>query len=155
VTRPLYTIVPMDESAARAIVEWHYPPPYDFYDALPEETAEILSDSFRAGRFFAAIDASGELAGFFEFKHERVPLEVGLGMRPDLTGQGRGVEFVRAGMEFARDQFGASDLMLAVADFNLRAIAVYQRAGFVETGEYQHQIGEREYRFLTMAAVLA
>ena len=57
-------------------------------------------------------------------------------MRPDLTGKGRGDEFVRAGREFGRERFAPRQIVLNVAAFNERAIRVYERVGFVETGRH-------------------
>jgi [ribosomal protein S18]-alanine N-acetyltransferase len=56
-------------------------------------------------------------------------------MRPDLTGRSLGAEFLRAGLRFARETYSPPAFRLTVAAFNLRAIRVYERAGFetVET----------------------
>ena len=43
-------------------------------------------------------------------------------MRPDLTGQGLGAEFVRAGLRFAQDSYSPPAFRLTVATFNRRAI---------------------------------
>jgi ribosomal-protein-alanine N-acetyltransferase len=147
-----YTIRPMSDDAAHAIAGWKYPPPYDFYDAIddPEDLDELLNPERRRGRYFEAVDAAGELVGFFEFKHEVKPLEIGLGMRPDLTGRGLGLGFVRAGMAFARTEFGATSLSLAVAVFNERARTVYERAGFRPAGRYLHRIMGTDHEFLRM-----
>jgi [ribosomal protein S18]-alanine N-acetyltransferase len=106
---------------------WRYPPPYDFYDddGIPPHNPE---------RFFGAYDEDGTLAGFFYFDDRRDSVFYGLGIRPDLTGRGLGLEFVRAGIEFARGRFGPKRLVLDVAEFNERAIRVYERAGFSRTG---------------------
>ena len=69
-------------------------------------------------------------------------LEYGLGIRPDLTGRGLGLEFVRAGLEFGRERFRPGRIVLAVAAFNERAIAVYERAGFAETGRHMRTFAE-------------
>lgn len=56
----------------------------------------------------------------------------GLGMRPDLTGQGKGLglAFVRAGLNFARERFAPPAFRLYVLTWNERAVRVYEQAGF-------------------------
>jgi [ribosomal protein S18]-alanine N-acetyltransferase len=147
-----YTIRPMSDDAARAIAGWKYPPPYNFYDAIddPVDLAELLNPDRRRGRYFEVVDGAGELAGFFEYKHEVKPLEIGLGMRPDLTGRGLGLNFVRAGMAFAQTEFSATSLSLAVVVFNERARKVYECAGFRPAGRYLHRIMGTDHEFLRM-----
>lgn len=147
-----YTIRPMGDASAQTIAAWTYPPPYDFYDAVPDDPdlADFLNPDFRRGRYFEVVDDNGELVGSFEFKSERDPLEIGLGLRPELTGRGLGLGFVRAGMAFARAEFGATDLALTVATFNQRAITVYEQAGFRPVETYQHHTNGADYEFLRM-----
>jgi [ribosomal protein S18]-alanine N-acetyltransferase len=57
-------------------------------------------------------------------------------MRPDLTGRGLGLAFVRLHLEFAHERFPDRRVILAVADFNERARKVYERAGFRITGSH-------------------
>jgi [ribosomal protein S18]-alanine N-acetyltransferase len=52
-------------------------------------------------------------------------LDYGLGLRPDLTGQGLGLEFFRAGLAFARERYEPQCVYLHVAEFNERARPVY------------------------------
>ena len=147
-----FTIQPMSDESARAIAGWQYSAPYDFYNAVPDDPdlADLLDAGFRQGRYYEVVDEGNDLVGFFEFKRDHDPLEVGLGLRPDLTGQGLGLDFVRAGMAFAREHLGATDLCLAVAIFNQRAIAVYERAGFRPTETYMHHTNGADYEFLRM-----
>jgi ribosomal-protein-alanine N-acetyltransferase len=151
-----FVIQPMRDASAQAIAAWQYPPPYEFYNAVPDDPdlADFLDPEFRRGRYFEVDDASGALVGFFEFKHERDPLEIGLGLRPNLTGRGMGLDFVLAGMEFARKQLGAADLSLTVAAFNQRAITVYERAGFREVERYLHHTNGADYQFARMVSQL-
>lgn len=145
-------IAPMDQADAVAISDWHYPPPYSFYDwaADNEDAALLLDAKRREGRFFSARDERGELAGFFEFQVKDGEVIVGLGLHPDLTGRGLGRGFVDAGMAFARERFGPKGFRLSVASFNKRAIKVYERVGFRTTRAFDHETNGGVYRFLEM-----
>jgi RimJ/RimL family protein N-acetyltransferase len=108
---------------------YRYEPPYDFYngDEEPVENPE---------RFFSVRDEHDELVGFYYYELKGAALEIGLGLRPDLTGRGVGLEFLRGGIAFAREHFGTERIILNVAEFNERAIKVYERAGFRRTGAH-------------------
>ncbi len=108
---------------------WRYEPPYAFYDSEAEPVKN-------PERYFAARDDDGALAGFYYFEQKGDVLEYGLGLRPDLTGRGLGLDFFRAGLEFGRERYRPSLVRLYVAAFNQRAIKVYERAGFRETGRH-------------------
>jgi ribosomal-protein-alanine N-acetyltransferase len=157
--RPAITelnIQPMSDTSAQAIAGWQYPPPYDFYNAAAddEDLAELMDPKIRAGQYFEVLDEAGELVGFFQYKTGKDPIEIGLGLRPDLAGKGLGVAFVQAGMDFARDHFGVASLSLEVATFNTRARLVYERAGFVPGETYLHRVLGRDWEFLRMRAEL-
>jgi RimJ/RimL family protein N-acetyltransferase len=108
---------------------WRYPPPYDFYDddGIPPKNPEL---------FYGAYDEDGALVGFYFFASRGEDVFYGLGLRPDLTGRGLGLEFVRAGIAFATERFRPKRVILDVAEFNERAIRVYEQAGFRRTGKH-------------------
>jgi len=111
------------------------------YDGDPASVPSLLKPRFM---YHSVYDDRGELAGYFCFGedarvqagrrlglYEREPaLDVGLGMRPDLTGRGFGAEFVRAGLRFARENLSPTAFRLTVAASNQRAVRVYERVGF-------------------------
>lgn len=108
---------------------WRYPPPYDFYNddgVLPKNPE----------RFYSVYIVDGTLAGFYYLEERGDAIFYGLGLRPDLTGRGLGARFVNAGIEFAQARFGPRRIVLNVAEFNERAIRVYERAGFSRTRSY-------------------
>jgi [ribosomal protein S18]-alanine N-acetyltransferase len=79
-------------------------------------------------------------------------LDYGLGLRPDLTGQGLGLEFFRAGLVFARERYQPQRVYLHVAAFNERARRVYERAGFSVVSSHVRTFDRfGEVDFLTMA----
>ena len=144
----------MSQEDAEAIAKWHYAEPYSFYDwsADVDDVRELLDPSLRGEAYWAVQDDAGELVGHFSFKPrgERT-LEIGLGLRPDLTGRGLGGAFLAAGLAFARERFVPELFVLAVATFNERAIKVYERAGFAHVRVYMHSTGGGEWEFLEMS----
>ena len=131
----------MTAADAHAVAAWRYPGEYSFYnaDADADDLAELLDPAEWGQRYFAADEtAHHELAGFLEVKLTGPVAEIGLGLRPDLTGHGAGESFVRTCLRFASATLGAQSYTLAVATFNHRAITVYERAGFQEVERFEH-----------------
>ena len=148
-----YVFRPMNDEEAREISGWSYDPPYDFYDATsdPGDLAELLDRKRRQeGAYYAAFDERGALVGFFQFEKKGRIVEVGLGLRPDLTGRKLGLGFMLAGLEFARRQFSPTGFQLSVATFNERAILVYERAGFRRGEVFMHHTNGGDHPFLLM-----
>jgi ribosomal-protein-alanine N-acetyltransferase len=147
------TIRQMTQADAEEIAAWRYEPPYSFYDATADEDdlRLLLDAESREGRNFGVCDDDRALVGFFEYKPRGADVELGLGLRPDLTGRGLGVEFVEAALAFGRERFRPAAFRLAVATFNRRAIRVYERAGFEPVREYDHATNGGIHRFLEMA----
>ena len=101
--------------------------------------------------YWAVVDGEGaaeRLVGFGCLGEDaRVPglaeaegvLDVGVGMRPDLVGQGLGPEFATTVLDFARSR-GATRLRAVVQHWNTRSLRLVERLGFVRTGT--HDVGE-------------
>jgi [ribosomal protein S18]-alanine N-acetyltransferase len=145
-------LTPMSQDDAEQIADWRYDPPYDFYDARADESdlAHLLDPARRENRAFSARDEAGELVGFFTYVRDGDAVVVGLGLRPDLSGQGLGTSFVEQGLEFARVRFAPERFRLSVAEFNARAAKVYERVGFVRTRSFVEETNGGSYPFLEM-----
>ena len=111
------------------LTAWRYEPPYELYDG-------DLDPPLNPERWFVEHDKEGRVSGFHYYEPKGETLEYGLGLRPDLAGRGLGLEFFRRGVEFGRARFRPERMRLYVAAFNERAIKVYERAGFRETGRH-------------------
>jgi ribosomal-protein-alanine N-acetyltransferase len=146
------TIAALTQPEAEAISDWHYDPPYDFYDlhADHRDLAELLDPERRGDRYFAAHDGAGELVAYFGLHHDAGVVGVGIGLRPELTGRGLGLSVLEQGLAFARERFAPRLFRLSVAEFNARAIAVYERAGFVRTRSYVHETNGGALAFVEM-----
>ena len=128
----------LSQKNARIIAdEWHYDGQYAFYDMKndQEDYDEIISPQLRKNNYFQVLDTNGNLVAFFCLdpdKKKKEQVEVGLGLAPNLTGRGLGSEFMSVIENFVKDNYDYKVIVLSVADFNLRAIKVYQRAGYVK-----------------------
>jgi len=149
-----FHFIQLRQEDAEAIAEWRYPEPYSFYDwtADPDDLRELLDPGLRGEAYWAAEDDAGALVGYFSFKpKEEGALEIGLGLRPDLTGQGLGGSFLAAGVEFGRERYAPALFVLSVATFNERAIKVYERAGFARDRVYMHRTNGGDWEFVEMS----
>ncbi len=149
---PRYLFRQMDDADARDLSSWRYEPPHDFYApaADPDDLAELLDPVRRENVYFAVLDDENHLVGFFQFEGEGEAANIGLGLRPNLTGKGLGAEFILSGLAFARERFSPERFTLSVATFNGLAISVYERAGFRRGEGYSHETNGGEHGFLRM-----
>jgi len=140
---------PLNEQQAHAIAGWRYEPPYDMYNMLDEhETVDATTLTDPDNNYYAITDERGELLAYCCFGPEgRVPggnyepsaLDVGMGMRPDLTDQGLGRRYLEAIRDFAVRQFQPTLFRVTIAAFNARALRLCEQAGFRETQRFDRE----------------
>ena len=138
----MHTIQPITKEQINEMVYWHYEPPYDVYNLdnppenVPEAIAYFLDPNLPC---YAVMDDDDTLLAFFTFgKDAQVPggdysaeaLDIGLGVRPDLTGKGMGEQFVTAVIDFAITTHHPTTLRVTIAEFNGRARRVWEKQGF-------------------------
>jgi [ribosomal protein S18]-alanine N-acetyltransferase len=144
---PAYVFRPLAEHDARQLLGWRYQPPFDFYNSYPESLDEDLRELLDPELAYHAILDGGQLVAFCCFGADaRVPggdyrtpaLDVGWGMRPDLTGQGRGVALVAAILDHGRMLYAPPAFRATVAAWNTRSQRVCQRNGFTVVQHFEH-----------------
>lgn len=143
---------------AMTVAHWHYDGLYAFYDTslLVLLGVVAVQDVMRAMGLLAFYGVHAErggreqLVGVFSFLRHGNAIEIGLGLRPDLTGQGIGLPFVQAGLDYARAHFAPKRFQLIVAAFNTRAIRVYERAGFAPVRNFTDYHRGRPYTAILM-----
>lgn len=147
-----YLIRLMNDADAHAISQWHYDGPYSFYDVAsdPDDLAELLDAEARADSYWTVTDEQGALVGFFSLHVEGNVVEIGLGMRPDLTGKGNGLLFLQSGVKFMMNKYQPSAIILHVATFNQRAIRVYEKAGFATVQRLMRETNGGQHEFVKM-----
>ena len=142
----------MEQPEAVEIADrWKYNGEYAFYDmtADPEDYEEIVTPEKRGNRYFSVFDGD-DLTGFFCVEQDGADVEIGLGLRPGLTGQGRGKAFQEEILRFVRENYSFEKIKLDVVSFNQRAIKVYERAGFLKTGTAKVSTNGGVYDFVLM-----
>ncbi|MFD3446059.1 GNAT family N-acetyltransferase [Microbacteriaceae bacterium 4G12] len=148
-----FTFKVMTQDEAREIAyNWHYEGEYSFYDmeADMEDLEEFLNDEMRGDATFV-VRENDRVVGFFSFhKIDNQTVDIGLGMRPDITGSGLGLKFVKAGLAFSKEKYQPKYLTLSVATFNKRAIKVYKKAGFEAVGTFVQKTNGSCFEFLKM-----
>jgi ribosomal-protein-alanine N-acetyltransferase len=155
-----YHFKPMTEQYASIISLWTYNEPYSIYSM--DGSIDCINDLMN-GDYFYVLDDSNNLIGFicsgnsarvsggYEFGiYNNDSLDIGLGLHPDATGKGRGLDFFLQSIGFLVDQFQVKNLQLVVASFNDRAIKVYERAGFTREFYIKSKIEEQVIDFLVM-----
>ena len=153
---------PLNREEAAEILRWRYEPPYDIYNHRTEDapaTLRYLLDP--ANGFFSIHAAEGEWIAFCSFGPDaRVPggdyaeaaLDIGLGIRPDLTGQGRGPRIIGEVLAFAAQRFGPPRFRVTIAAFNARARKAWAKAGFAETAQFKRRSDGRKFVMLVREA---
>jgi RimJ/RimL family protein N-acetyltransferase len=148
------------EEDIEVILSWRYELPYDFYNPDPdisidEYCRQMLDPEMR---FHSIWNRRDELIGFCSFGDDgQIPggdyslcaLDIGLGMKPELTGKGYGKKFFNTILDFAMQRFSPSTIRLTVADFNKRALHLYCGLGFSVAGRFVHTESETPFTLLT------
>ena len=137
-----FTIRNMNEDYAVEILNWRYESPYDFYnnEVNPDSLKELLGDSYsivldqnnRLIGFFCTGDSAQVPAGRQFGAYSEAMVDLGIGMKPELTGQGHGSTFFSFVLRYVQDNYEGVPIRLTVAKFNERAIHLYKKFGFVQ-----------------------
>jgi [ribosomal protein S18]-alanine N-acetyltransferase len=146
----------MTEDFARQILNWTYEKPYELYnnELSDEAMREILNHSY-----FAVVNHVDELVGYFCVGesaqapigalfgvYREVLYDIGIGMKPELTGSGLGYTFFSFILNDIKDTLDPKAVRLTVVKSNSRAIHLYEKLGFVKDKEFNQESIE----FITM-----
>ena len=138
----------MTRKYANEISSWTYQGEFAIYSF--QQNSDTLNELMN-GEYFACVDEQKDLIGYFCFgKSAQIPtiednvytmgpLDIGLGLKPELCGKGLGAAFMGSGMEYARKSYGAAGFRLTVACFNMRAMNLYKKLGFEISEDVTHK----------------
>ena len=142
----------MDQQEAEEIAnQWKYDGIYSFYDiSADEDDYQEFLDSDRRGNGCFSCYLENELVGHYSVKILDGKAEIGLGLKPKLTGKGLGIIFINDVLEHITFLTGVSDFRLSVALFNKRAIKAYENVGFTRKETFIQNTNGSTYEFLRM-----
>jgi RimJ/RimL family protein N-acetyltransferase len=153
----------MDEAGARDITQWRYDEPYTMY-SLQDQTAvdEVVSYlTDPENRIYRIDNAEHALLAFCSFgddaqvgggDYDEEAFDVGLGLRPSLTGKGLGPAMIAEVLQFALDHFEVRLFRATIAGFNERAQKAWQKNGFVITQDFARTFDKKPFVILTRPA---
>lgn len=157
------SVQPLTETQIREFISWQYDGPYAMYSMTEEneeESVAFFSDP--ANGYFAIVDETGQIIGFCNFGEDaQVPggdygadaIDVGMGMRPNLTGHGQGVDYAQAVFAFAQKQYPGNAFRATIAEFNERAQRVCLKHGFMVVDRFERSSDKRPFLILLREAV--
>ena len=152
---------PLMKESALAILKWHYISPYDCYNFNANTTSEDLYYLLdRKNAFFALLSVQGQLEGYCSFGsdgqvdggcYSTKALDIGMGIRPDLVGQGRGKLYAQAVVKYGINGYVVEQLRVTIAQFNKRAQRVWQQLGFEQVEKFVKVGTKDEFVIMTRA----
>ena len=151
---------PAQKKNAREFVNWEYEPPYDVYNCPPDEIGDAVQYNIDpANNVYAMLDQNETLIGYCSYgKDAQVPggdyseaaLDIGLMIKPELTGQGLGSDYAREVIENGIDKYTQKKLRVTIAAFNKRAIRTWEKNGFQQTQNFKRSMDGMEFTIMTL-----
>jgi ribosomal-protein-alanine N-acetyltransferase len=140
---------PADEKSAREFLQWQYEPPYDIYNCSPADLEEALQYNLDPkNNVYAMFDEHDTLVAYCSYGEDaQVPggdyseeaLDIGLMVKPELTGQGLGAAFTREVIRNGVERYAPKKLRVTIAAFNKRAIHTWEKNEFQQTQTFKRR----------------
>lgn len=133
----------LSEVMAREICTWRYEGLYSVYNLSDWEVVVSncweLSSEIAREEYFAAICLENELIGFGRIQEFEGKVSLGIGLKPNLCGQGYGKTAMSLLIEEAKIRYPDDEIGLEVRTFNKRAKKCYEKLGFVTQRSYMKE----------------
>lgn len=141
----LYSVGTLTDEEAREAVAWRYGGEYAVYN-FPDwaECAArgwSITDAAKRENAYFSVRYAGEFLGFFHIMDRLGRVELGVGIKPELCGQGHGYALMKSALETIRQTRGHAPVQLSVRTFNARAVRCYEHAGFAITDKRYEDLG--------------
>ncbi len=121
------TFLPTDERSVREFLQWKYEAPYETYNYSPEHFERDLAYHLDPANNLYCMYRDDELVGYCSFGRDaQVPgedyseeaLDIGMMIKPKLTGQGQGSKYANAVVQFGISKYHPKKLQVTILATN-------------------------------------
>jgi len=137
--------LPTDEKSVRDFLAWKYESPYEIYNYSPEDFERDLAYHLDPVNNMYCMFRDDHLIGYCSYGRDaQVPggdyseeaLDIGMMIKPKLTGQGQGSNYADAVIQNGISNYQPKKLRVTILATNLRAIRVWEKNGFQQTQSF-------------------
>jgi len=138
-------LLPLSVEYAQQLCTWRYEPPYDLYnwpawEDMQKDEIEFGDPVLRHNQYAAIVNKQAVLIGFAQFFPIVGVTRIGLGLLPELCGNGNGAVFAAFLAQEAGRRTPDNEIDLEVLTWNKRAIRAYEHAGFCIEDTYSRPV---------------
>ena len=150
--------LPTNEASAREFLIWKYEPPYEVYNYAPENFERDLAYHLDPANNLHSIYRDNKLVGYCSYGRDaQVPggdyseeaLDIGMMIKPELTGQGQGSNYANAVIQNGISKYQPKKLRVTILGTNLRAIRVWEKNGFQTVQSFSRESDSSSFVILT------
>ena len=132
----------MTEAEKEIVAAWTYSGDYAIYNMPSYQEQKEKSIAFGNPRcinnYYSYYD-DDTLIGFTNILEEPNEVFLGIGVTPNACGRGYGQKILRIAQQISKKLYANKPMYLEVRTWNQRAIACYEKAGFVIDGPVINQ----------------
>ncbi|MGH4124226.1 MAG: GNAT family N-acetyltransferase [Clostridium sp.] len=132
------------------MLTWKYEGIYSFFDNdFSQGKIDYVKSFPTDNNVYAIYNGKNVLVGNCAlYLNDKVTFSIQI--RPNLTSQGMGKEFLEAFLSFAKVKYNLKSIGLSVVKFNERAIRLYKSLNFIAVNEFIGKTVNGEMEFITM-----
>jgi len=155
---PEILFLPTDEASAREFLRWKYEHPYEIYNYSPEHFEEDLAYHLDPANNMHSMYRGDELVGYCSYgrdaqvsggDYSEEALDIGMMIKPELTGQGQGSQYANTVIQFGVSKYHPKRLRVTILESNLRAIRVWEKNDFRKTQSFARESDQLGFIIMT------
>lgn len=152
------SFLPVNEKSAREFLKWKYEPPYEIYNYSVENFERDLAYHLDPANNLYSMFRGDEVIGYCSYGRDaQVPggdyseeaLDIGMMIKPELTGQGQGSKYANAVLQNGIAKYNPKKLRVTILETNKRAMRVWEKNGFIKDQKFERENDKTEFVIFT------